>query len=44
MLEIMLEPEVPFIELHGTVKIGDMDGHVIDTLEHTFAPAERIGF
>jgi hypothetical protein len=34
----MFESEVSFVELHRTVQIGDMDRHVVDSLEHCPAP------
>jgi hypothetical protein len=35
----MLKSEVAFVEPNGTVEVGNVNRHVIDTLEHDFASA-----
>jgi hypothetical protein len=35
----MFKPEVPLVELHGAIEVGDVDRNVIDTFEHIFTPA-----
>src|SRR5207344_2885643 len=36
LTKVMFEAKVPFIESHRAVKVGDMNGHMIDALEHGF--------
>ena len=36
VLKIMFKAEVPLVKVHGTVKIGYMNCHVIDAPEHKF--------
>jgi hypothetical protein len=36
VLKIMLKAEIAFVELDRTLKVGDVNRHVIDALEHDF--------
>jgi hypothetical protein len=36
MLKVVLESEVPLIELHRAIQIRDVDRHMVDALEHVF--------
>jgi predicted GNAT superfamily acetyltransferase len=43
MLKIVLEAEVLLVKFDGTAEIADMDGHMINALEHNVLLAQRIG-
>jgi len=39
VLKVFFESEMLFVERNGAIEVGDMNGNVIDALEHRATPS-----